>query len=170
MDDVPGQLPITIRSFQPCDQPHCRKLYVEGLIGGKLADNDTGLDIDDIQQAYMTEGNHFWVAVGENGEVLGMVGVQHHDQDVGEIRRLRVRQDVHRRGIGSRLLDTAVKFCVERNYLKIALDTWVERESAIRLFEKHHFRHDRTRNIGGRDLLYFYLDLYSGDHRPQRKD
>jgi ribosomal protein S18 acetylase RimI-like enzyme len=170
MNGKPEDIPIKIRSFQPTDEPHCRKLYAEGLIGGKLADNDTGLDIDDIQQAYLSAGNHFWVAEGPQGEVLGMVGVQHHEQDVGEIRRLRVRQDMHGRGIGSQLLETAVKFCVERSYLKIALDTWVERESAIRLFEKHHFRHERTKKVAGRELLYFYLDLYSGDRQPQRKD
>src|SRR6266550_6315696 len=54
-------LPIEVRSFKPADLPACRKLYVEGLLGGKLAENDTGLDIDDIDAAYMrTPGNHFW--------------------------------------------------------------------------------------------------------------
>ena len=38
------------------------RLYREGLLGGKLAENDTGLDIDDIESAYMKPGNHFWVA------------------------------------------------------------------------------------------------------------
>jgi hypothetical protein len=37
-----------IRSFRPADLPACRKLYIEGLLGGSLAENDTGLDIDDI--------------------------------------------------------------------------------------------------------------------------
>ena len=59
-------LPINVRSYQSADAPACRKLYVEGLLGGKLADNDTGLDIDDIENAYMRPpGNHFWVAETE---------------------------------------------------------------------------------------------------------
>ena len=37
-----------------------------------------------------TAGNHFWVAETENGQVIGMIGVQHDDQGVGEVRRLRV--------------------------------------------------------------------------------
>src|SRR2546423_2163928 len=124
--------PFAIRSFRACDLPSCTQLYREGLLGGKIAENDTGLDIDDIDQAYMSHpGSHFWVAEiaptnGGPGDVVGMIGVQHHEDNVGEIRRLRVRQDQRRRGIGAALVETALKFCRERGYLKIALDTFIE--------------------------------------------
>lgn len=164
-----------IRSYLPRDLAACRQLYVEGLIGGKLAENDTGLDIDDIEQAYMrTPGNHFWVAEtnpvadGKAGEVVGMIGVQHHEEGLGEIRRLRVRHDMRRKGIGSALLEQALKFCQENNYLKIALDTFMEREPAIRLFEKFRFKHSRSRNVAGKELMYFYLDLYMRDQQHPR--
>src|SRR5207253_11197093 len=89
----PPELPIHVRSFRADDLPACRKLYVEGLLGGRLAENDTGLDIDDIDSAYMkTPGNHFWVAEttaaaaaaaaaddGAAGQIVGMIGVQHHE-------------------------------------------------------------------------------------------
>src|SRR5205814_7593554 len=90
-DPVVPSSSILIRSFRATDLPACQRLYVEGLIGGRIAENDTGFDIDDIESAYMkTPGNHFWVATapaldGEpgwdpsTGEVIGMVGVQHHD-------------------------------------------------------------------------------------------
>ena len=151
---------FTVRSFRPGDLPACRVLYREGLLGGKLAENDTGLDIDDIESAYMKPGNHFWVAETSTGEVVGMIGVQHHEDNVGEIRRLRVRQDFRRRGIGSALVEVALKFCRDRGYLKIALDTFMDREPAVKLFEKFHFRHSRTRNVMGKDVMHFYLDLY----------
>ena len=162
-------LPVRIRSFSGCDQEACQKLYVEGLIGGALAENDTGLDIDNIHAAYMSAGNHFWVAESEQGEIIGMVGVQHHEEGTGEIRRLRVRQDVRRRGVGTHLLEAAIKFCKERGYLKVALDTFVEREAALKLFEKFRFRHERTKSVGGKELLYFYLDLYTSDAPPRSK-
>lgn len=158
-------LPVTVRSFRPSDLPDCRRLYVEGLLGGKLAENDTGLDIDDIESAYMRAGNHFWVAETPDGQVVGMIGVQHHDAGAGEIRRLRVRQDMRRKGIGTRLVEVAVKFCHDQQYLKVTLDTFVERDAAIRLFDKFRFHHSRTRNVAGKELMYFYLDLYTG---PQR--
>jgi ribosomal protein S18 acetylase RimI-like enzyme len=156
-----------VRSFQPQDQPACKKLYVEGLLGGQLADNDTGLDIDNIEGAYMrTPGNHFWVATHpDSSEVVGMIGVQHHEQGVGEIRRLRVRNDVRRKGLGTRLVEVALKFCQDNNYLKITLDTFMDREPAIKLFEKFRFRHDRTRSVAGKELLYFYLDIYGSEKK-----
>jgi ribosomal protein S18 acetylase RimI-like enzyme len=155
---------IAIRSFRASDLPACKNLYSDGLIGGKIAENDTGLDIDDIESAYMkTAGNHFWVATIPTGEVVGMIGVQHHEEGVGEIRRLRVSEHHRRKGIGSKLVETALKFCQDQHYLKITLDTFMEREPAIKLFEKFRFRHNRTRNVGGQDLMYFYLDLYSQD-------
>jgi 2-keto-4-pentenoate hydratase len=46
-----------------------------GCGGGKLAENDTGLDIDDIESAYMrAEGNHFWIAETD-GKLTGCIAV-----------------------------------------------------------------------------------------------
>lgn len=158
---------VVIRSFRPEDLDQCRVLYVEGLLGGKLAENDTGLDIDDIQSAYMrTPGNHFWVAETPEGQIVGMIGVQRHDQDAGEIRRLRVSQAHRRRGIGSMLVETAIRFCSEHGYLKVVFDTFMEREPALKLFEKFRFRHGRSRTVNDKEMLYFYLDLYTG---PDKK-
>lgn len=161
-----GESSVVIRSFRDSDAPACSVLYREGMLGGHLAESDTGLDIDDIHHAYMTNpGNHFWVAETSDGQVVGMIGVQHHETDVGEMRRLRVRSDMRRKGIGTRLMETALKFCADHGYLKITLDTFVDREPAIRLFKKFHFHHNRTRNVAGKDLLYFYLDIYGSEKR-----
>jgi ribosomal protein S18 acetylase RimI-like enzyme len=166
---VQNPLPVTIRTYRPEDQAQVRKLYLEGLVGGKIASNDTGLDIDDVPSAYLlSPDNHFWVAVNQKGEVVGNIGVQQCEDGVAEIRRLRVRQDSRRRGVGSALMETAVKFCRERNFLKITLDTFTERDPAIRLFEKFHFNHSRTRQVGEKELLYFYLDLYQGERTKHR--
>ena len=159
-----GHPNVRIRSFRPGDQAACGRLYAEGLIGGTLSENDTGADLDDIQSVYMQRpGSHFWVAEAPGGEVVGMVGVQHYESGCGEIRRLRVAQAFRRRGIGTALVEAALRFCQERNYLKVTLDTFMEREPAIRLFEKFHFRPFRTRSLAGKELMYFLLDLYAGD-------
>jgi ribosomal protein S18 acetylase RimI-like enzyme len=169
-DSSATSTPVKIRSFACGDLFACTKLYREGLIGGVIAENDTGLDIDDIERAYMSSPeSHFWVAEGDDGAVWGMIGVQGDEQGVGEIRRLRVAQEHRRRGIGSALMEQALKFCQDRGYIKIALDTFMEREPAVKLFEKFHFRHSRTRKVGGKEVLHFYLDLYQTD-RPVKKN
>jgi RimJ/RimL family protein N-acetyltransferase len=45
----------------------------------------------------------------------------------------------------------------------VTLDTFVDHEPAIKLFQKFHFHLSRTKRLGDRDLLYFYLDLYGGE-------
>jgi ribosomal protein S18 acetylase RimI-like enzyme len=160
--------PITIRTFEPRDHDAVRSLYTDGMLGGQLAPNDTGFDIDDIQLAYLsTPGSHFWVAETEDGQVVGMIGVQQHDAGVGEIRRLRVAISHRRRGIGSMLLQRALEFCRDHGLLKVTLDTYIEREPALKLFEKFNFRHDKTRESGGKQLLFFYLDLYGSNRDVQ---
>jgi ribosomal protein S18 acetylase RimI-like enzyme len=167
---VPGEIPVHIRPFEVKDQASCDALYHEGLLGGKLAENDTGLDIDNIDSAYMhTDGNRFWVAQTDEGRIVGMIGVQHHDQDLGEIRRLRVHPDFRRRGIGSRLIEEALRWCEERNYLKVTLDTHMDRDMALKLFQKFHFRHHRSRSVSGRELHYFYLDIYQGERKKEQE-
>jgi ribosomal protein S18 acetylase RimI-like enzyme len=156
-------IPITIRDFEPNDAAACRALYLEGLVAGaKLANNDLGLDIDDIASAYSPEaGNGFWVATSETGEVVGMIGVQQLDEGVGEIRRLRVRVDHQRRGIGAKLIDHALAFCQQRGYLKVTLGTSIGALPAVKLFQKFHFRLDKTKTVAGKEMQYFYLDLYA---------
>ena len=168
-DMSPGGPGFHVRSFRPADQRTCNRLYVEGLGDGSLAGNDTCADLDDIQTNYMNgRGSHFWVAEADGGAVVGMIGVQHHDAGTGEIRRLRVAEGYRRRGIGSSLVEAALRFCEERNYLKVTLDTFMEREPAVRLFEKFRFRHFRTRSVAGKELMYFLLDLYAGDQHPEQ--
>jgi ribosomal protein S18 acetylase RimI-like enzyme len=163
---LPPNQSFEIRSFSAEDHSACSHLYTDGLLGGKLAENDTGFDIDDIASAYMKPGSHFWVAESDE-KIVGMIGVQHHGDGVGEIRRLRVLEAFRRRGIGSGLVEAAVQFCSQQAYLKVTLDTFVDHEPAIKLFQKFHFHLSRTKRVGDRDLLYFYLDLYGGEKQSQ---
>ena len=170
MSELPP-IPVKVRTWEPRDREVVKHLYVEGLIGGHIAPNDTGLDIEDVQAAYLSSPeNHLWVAENQKGEVVGMIAVQIHRESEGEIRRLRVRQDHRRRGIGAKLLETAIKWCQEMGCLKVTLDTYMEREPALKLFNKFKFKHSRTKDVSGKSLLYFYLDLYSGDRPPQKKE
>jgi ribosomal protein S18 acetylase RimI-like enzyme len=159
--DVYLNIPVSIRSYGTTDDAACQWLYRNE---GKVAENDTGCDIENISAAYMkAPGNHLWVAQTTEGQVVGMIGVQQHDEGVGEIRRLRVAKSYRRRGIGGALMEAALRFCQERQYLKVKLDTFMDEEAAIRLFEKFKFQHDRTRTHGEKQLMYFYRDLYSGE-------
>ena len=58
------------------------------------------------------------------------------------------------------LLETAVEFCREQEYLKVRLDTRFEKSAALDLFDRIGFQHTRTKPADQKELLEFYLDLY----------
>lgn len=157
----------TIRPATAEDIPVLRELFEAGVFEGQVRINDTGADIEQLDEGYFgDEGlSGFWVAT-ENGEVAGMIGVQRVDSSVAEVRRLRIRPQYRRRGIATALMAHAIGFCRERDYLKIVLDVRVERQGAISLFEKFGFYLSRIRDHDDRKMLDFYVDLYSEPQRP----
>lgn len=144
------------------DLPEIQMLFRESLEEGQLRTNDTGADIENLAEAYLHDDGQsgFWVA-RQNGVTLGMVGVQQTGDSTAEIRRLRVRSDHRRRGIGTKLMEHALTFCKKHSYLKVTLDVRIERLAAIALFENFGFRLGRSRDIDGRKTLDFLLDLYT---------
>jgi ribosomal protein S18 acetylase RimI-like enzyme len=170
MDQAPaGNIlhPIQIRMARPEDHPAVCALFSDGVIEGHVRDNDTGADIDNLQEGYFSDGgaSSFWVALLD-ADVIGMIGVQRTSDDVAEVRRLRVHERFRRLGVGTRLMEQALHFCRERGYLKVVLDVRIDRGPAIALFEKFGFKLNRVRDVNRRKMLDFLLDLYS-DQGPE---
>ncbi|MEO0965539.1 MAG: GNAT family N-acetyltransferase [Planctomycetota bacterium] len=156
---------LRIRSYRPDDQPTVLRLFDVGLLAGQVRANDTGADIDHVQEAYFdSDKHHFWVAEVE-GKVAGMIGVNADEEHTAEVRRLRVEPSFANPGdIASRLLWTAVEHCREHGFLKVRLDTSFEKDAAVDLFDRVGFHHTRTKTVKGKELLEFYVDLYR-DHQ-----
>ena len=92
-----------------------------------------------IQDHY---GDSFWVAE-EGGAVVGMVGIERHD-DAVELRRMAVAPEHRRRGLGRQLLETAEAFARRAGYAKIVLSTSELQAPAMRLYESSAYRLVRT--------------------------
>jgi ribosomal protein S18 acetylase RimI-like enzyme len=152
---------VRVRVARPDDAASLRDLFVEGLIEGKVWAGDSGADLENLQTVYFSDegASCFWVAE-YRGAVIGMIGVLQMGENTAEIRRLRVRHDHRRRGLGSHLMAQAISFCQRQGYLKVVLDVRIERAPAIAMFRKWGFQLARSRNVGERTLLDFYLDLY----------
>lgn len=153
-----------VRTYRPGDQADVFRLYQHGLLAGQIASNDTGADIDNIRETYLTDStNHFWVAHDPDQRVLGMIGVAHDPDDhVTEIRRLRVEPSHQSTPIAGLLIETALAHCRKLGALKVVLDTRLERSAAMDLFTRFGFQHTRSKTQHGKELLEFYLDLYRG--------
>lgn len=152
---------VTVRLARPEDHLAVRRLFQAGLLEGHVAGNDTGADIENLADAYFSDEGQsaLWVA-DYRDEIVGMVGVQKTSDHQAEVRRLRVRENFRRRGVGAKLMEQALAFCQHHGYLKVILDVRIERGPAISLFEKFGFKLARTRELDGRKMLDFYVDLY----------
>jgi len=160
---------LVVRTFDPADQEAVSRLYTEGLLAGQIAANDTGADIENIQEAYLDEDtSHFWVGVADNN-VLGMIGVALDQEHTAEIRRLRVDKQWQNTQIAAKLLETALEHCKQHGFVKVVLDTRFDPESVVDVFDRFGFQHSRTRNIHGKELLEFYLDLYRPTKPPENE-
>jgi len=157
---------LSVRTFREADQPAVARLYTDGLLAGQIAPNDTGADIENIQDAYLgDDANHFWVAEVD-GQVLGMIGVAREEEHTAEIRRLRVDPQWQGTPLAGRLVETALHHCQHHGYLKVVFDTRFDPDTALDLFDRFGFQHRRTKSVQGKDLLEFYLDLYRQPRKP----
>jgi ribosomal protein S18 acetylase RimI-like enzyme len=153
---------LDIRPAEPSDHAVICDLFYSGVVEGQVHSNDTGADIENLQEGYFADEGEsgFWVA-SYGDDVIGMIGVQKTLDNVAEIRRLRVKQGFRRKSVGTQLMKHAIMFCQRRGYLKVTLDVQIDRGPAIALFDKFGFKHARSREVNGRKMLDFLLDLYS---------
>ena len=152
---------VQLQPAQDEDYTAVRQLFRAGLDEGLVPDNDTGADIETLNEAYFSDDgqSNFWVAK-YSGDVIGMIGVQKTSEGTAEVRRLRVRRAHRRHGVGAKLVEQALTFCRHHSYLKVVLDVRIERGPAIALFETFGFQLARSRDVEGRKMLDFYFDLY----------
>ena len=163
-----GLASLVVRTCEHKDHPVVSHLYTQGLLAGQIPPHDTGSDIENIEESYFNdECNHLWVAQLDD-QVVGMVGVVRSGKHTAEIRRLRVEKQHQGSGIAARLVQTALGHCKHHGYLKIVLDTRFDPDAARDLFDRFGFQHTRTKNVHGKDLLEFYLDLYRQPQLPKQ--
>ena len=163
-DNLPD---VGLRSYRSDDRQAVARLFTEGLLAGQIPRDDTQADIDDIESAYFSEEyNHFWIAELE-GQPVGMIGVIRTGEHKAEIRRLRVEPKWQNAGIAVRLVETAITHCKHHGYLKVILETRLDPDAALGLFDRFGFQHNRTKNVHGKEQLEFYLDLYRPPQQPQ---
>lgn len=98
---------MKIRAFEEDDRDDLifMVLQAKDTLGRKPRINE---DLLDIRGHYMARGDQFWVAVDENGRIIGCVG---YSRIAGTteafLHRLYVKPAEKRKGIGTALLQTA---------------------------------------------------------------
>lgn len=144
---------LTIRSFQPKDQTAAKALILEGLRErwGTI-DPLKNPDLDDIAVSYA--GGWFRVAA-IGGRIVGTGALVPRAEGVSEIRRMSVRRDLRRRGIGGAILRRLIEDARSAGCRTVILETTSTWTDATDFYRKHGFR--VTHHQGGD--TYFLLEL-----------
>lgn len=93
-----------------------------------------------FSEVYAPEDSEYWVAVDENGEVVGGTGVGPLEGVPGtcELQKMYCLPSARGTGVAGRLLDRALDFAARR-YERIYLETLENMVAAQRFYERHGF-------------------------------
>ena len=139
---------VIVRQFQPSDQERCIELFRAGLTSYKESPMDKlnswfvevklKEDMKDIHAHYIhnKKQSNFWVAE-LNGVVIGCVGAvpDEHLEGSLELVRMSVDSTIHRRGVGSLLIQQLEKFAKSEGFSKVSLTTLVWMHRACSFYE-----------------------------------
>ena len=160
----PSKEDTPIRDATADDGKEATRLFVEGrFIPDHGHHRDPGEDFAHFAESWLDHPtNRLWVAQGAPGRLAGMVGIREKNEGTAELCRLRVDPGYRNRGLGRKLVEHALAYCRANSYLRVILDSHVERAAAIALFERLGFRSAGEREVHGKRVMDFYLDLYTG--------
>lgn len=138
-----------LRAFEDRDAEavwalHDAALEDAGVHGGRGPWED---DLRDVRAAYIEPGGEFLVAVSGE-ELVGMGGLRRRSASEGEIRRMRVRPDRQRLGLGRRILEALEGRARELGFESVVLDTTEGQTAARRLYEASGYRETGRREQG----------------------
>jgi N-acetylglutamate synthase-like GNAT family acetyltransferase len=158
-----ARVKMRVRSYDARDRHEVLRLYHHGLLTGTPDPRDPATDLDHIGKNYLKRSqDHFWVAE-MNGRIVGTVAIKGEEDQIAHVRRLRVDPAWnmwHNGEIARVLIQTATYHAHQHDYLKLVLHTPVDDHWAIMFFHQMGFDYARARELQGRHLLEFYLNLY----------
>ena len=136
---------LTLRPYRQGDRDALDEIDTEFQheVGFGTGDPDLPMfphpDMDDIDGIYTNAGGAFWVLEAPDGEIAGYGAVLRVDASTARLRRFRVRASWRRRGLATRLLMEAERFCREQGYNRVTLGTSDRQHAAQALYRKHGY-------------------------------
>lgn len=146
------------RAFMQELTPPGRRAEFEAYIARAIRE-----ELGRIEQYYFgREGQGFWVAW--DAGLVGMVGIERHAVDAGELRRMAVDPAHRRKGVGRALLAMAEAFCRECGYRRVVLNTTELQGAARSLYQSSGYRLAREerdtqashKSVGAGYVRYYY--------------
>ena len=93
-----------------------------------------------FSEIYCSEGNKYWVAIDENNQIIGGVGIGKLEgtKDICELQKMYCLPEVRGKGISHKLIEVALEYA-KRYYKKCYLETLDNMVAAQKFYEKYGF-------------------------------
>jgi GNAT superfamily N-acetyltransferase len=137
----PSQSVVSIRTFQPGDAGFVAHLH------GTLYSHtyQFGSMFEYYVMKSLTEfiidrdGGELWIAEVD-GKMVGSIAITKSSDHMAQLRWFILDENYHGRGIGKKLMETAIQFCDAQGYIHVFLWTVSILERARSLYQKYGFR------------------------------
>ncbi|MBI1953235.1 MAG: GNAT family N-acetyltransferase [Candidatus Omnitrophica bacterium] len=149
-----------IRSARP-EESDAILRFVSGVLASEFPREAPHYETNDLvgfRASYSPPKSTFLVAE-EDKKIVGTLGVKADAGKTAILRRLFVDPAYRRRGIGLRLIQSALSFCREQGYQEVVIRTSTRMEKAIHLCQSLRFKEEGRWDMGEVSLVLLRLRL-----------
>ena len=145
-----------IRNYNEQDHDAVMNIHFKELdnVGVLVRENVSDVDLDDINKYYLLNSGAF-IIIEDEGKIIAIGGLLKINSRCAEIKRMRVKYEYQRSGIGTWLLRHLEQIAKEKGYNELYLDTSSKQIAAQRLYEKNGYKKYKTVKEKMLDV-YFY--------------
>ncbi|RNB87907.1 MarR family transcriptional regulator [Brevibacillus nitrificans] len=138
--EQPSHVTVAVRPFQPGDVGYVAYLhgryYSQNYQFGKIFEYYVMKGLTEF--LYDSEGGQLWIAE-VNGQIAGSIAITKAEDTVAQLRWFILDEPFQDIGLGKKLMETALRFCVEQNYKHVYLWTVSSLAAARSLYTKYQF-------------------------------
>lgn len=148
------KLKFEIRRYRPSDLGDVLALHSVALqdAGALAPPGPWDDDLNDIESFYLVGSGEFLVGlIGD--QLVAMGALRKIDEEVCEIKRMRVHPEFQRRGFGQQILDSLEARAREVGYSILRLDTTAQQTPAQALYRKNGYREVERKMQGRYEVL-----------------
>ena len=147
---------LKIRRYKASDNPIVWELHWLGLseLGIEPIPGPLDHDFNNIEEIYLKNGDFL---VGEiDGKVIAMGAFKKINEEVAELKRMRVHPDFQGRGFGQAILEELEKRVRKLGFKRMILDTSKGWFKAQKLYKKNGYIEIGRNNLSARYNAIFY--------------
>lgn len=147
---------MIIRSYEPSDLKEVLELNKLALEHAGTFDPGVPWEsyLEKNTRTYLAKGGCFLVGVLK-GQIVAMGALKRTDTERAEIKRMRFRPDLQRRGLGETMLQHLESRARRLGYRTLHLGTTTLLKAAQRFYVKHGYKECGRRRVGQFDMIMY---------------